>query len=56
MPTLPPPRTVKSVAFVVDATVKSGTVGADCEVVETESAENGVVVPIPRFEPVERYV
>ena len=47
IPTFPFPKTVRSEAFVVDATVKSGK-APDCwAAVETESVENGDVVPMP---------
>jgi hypothetical protein len=46
MPTLPFPRTLKRVALVEEATAKSEVVPLPV-VEETESCENGVVVPIP---------
>jgi len=47
IPTLPFPRTLKSVALVVEATAKSGSRPEPCEVVETESDANGLDVPMP---------
>ena len=52
---LPLPRMEKSVALLVEATTKSGTVGADCVVVETESEANGLVVPMPTTPPLLLY-
>lgn len=46
-PRFPFPKIVRSVALVVEATVKSGSNPDCCAGVETESWENGVVVPTP---------
>ena len=47
MPTLPLPLTVRSVALVVEATVKIGSAPAACWFPSTDNWENGEVVPMP---------